>query len=88
MDHQALRWALHHEIHFGSIIHLICPLKLFNKTVVLEDGNHMKYVVMGNFTSLGAEKLAKGEKFCDSSSEPSRKFEVFPLVCKLAMIQV
>ena len=48
----------------------------------------MKYVVMGNFTSLGAEKLAKSEKFCDSSSELSRKFEVFPLVCKLAMIQV
>ena len=41
-----------------------------------------------DFTSLGAEKLAKCEKFCDSSSEHSRKFEVFPLVCKLAMIQV
>ena len=39
-------------------------------------------------TSLGAEKLAKCEKFGDSSSEHSRKFEVFPLVCKLAMIQV
>ena len=48
----------------------------------------MKYVVMGNFTSLGAKKLAKCEKFCNLNSEPSRKFEVFPLVCKVAMIQV